>query len=96
MFPTPVSCMFAKHLSALTPRNFTVQHWHVYRRWNRCLFQELYKAYKEGRMAKDPSENWYKGELGFFGKFDDDDPLSSILVLYMPRQIFISFHWQRN
>mmetsp|Transcript_4540 Transcript_4540/g.9482 ORF Transcript_4540/g.9482 Transcript_4540/m.9482 type:complete len:103 (+) Transcript_4540:1-309(+) len=26
----------------------------------------MYKAYKEGRTEKDPSEFWYKGELGFF------------------------------
>ena len=24
------------------------------------------KAYKEGRAEKDPSEFWYKGEIGFF------------------------------
>ena len=29
-------------------------------------FHEMYKAYKEGRAAKDPSEFWYKGEMGFF------------------------------
>ena len=27
---------------------------------------EMYKAYKEGRAEKDPSEAWYQGELGFF------------------------------
>ena len=27
---------------------------------------ECYHAYKQGRAAKDPSENWYKGEMGFF------------------------------
>ena len=26
----------------------------------------MYKAYKEGRTDKDPSEFWYKGEIGFF------------------------------
>ena len=26
----------------------------------------MYKAFKEGRSAKDPSEFWYKGEIGFF------------------------------
>jgi hypothetical protein len=44
----------------------TMQHWHIYRKWNERLFQELYRAYKEGRSQTDPSENWYKGELGFF------------------------------
>jgi hypothetical protein len=30
------------------------------------LFEELYSAYIQGRSATDPSENWYKGEIGFF------------------------------
>lgn len=42
------------------------QHWHVYKKWNSRLFEELYRAYKEGRAEKDPSETWYQGELGFF------------------------------
>lgn len=28
--------------------------------------RELYKAYQDGRSTQDPSDNWYKGELGFF------------------------------
>ena len=27
---------------------------------------ECYKAYKDGRAETDPSESWYKGEMGFF------------------------------
>ena len=38
----------------------------IYVKWNERLFVEMYKAYKEGRTDKDPSEFWYKGELGFF------------------------------
>jgi hypothetical protein len=30
------------------------------------LFEELYVAYLKGRMDKDPSEFWYKGECFFF------------------------------
>jgi hypothetical protein len=30
------------------------------------LFLELYKSNKEGRPATDPTEYWYKGDLGFF------------------------------
>jgi hypothetical protein len=43
-----------------------MQHWHVYIKWNEKLFQETYKAYLEGRSSEDPSENWYKSEIGFF------------------------------
>lgn len=43
-----------------------MQHWHVYRQWNQNLFEELYVAYLNGRMEKDPATFWYKGEFGFF------------------------------
>lgn len=26
----------------------------------------MYRAYREGRSTKDPSEFWYKGEIAFF------------------------------
>ena len=38
----------------------------MYNKWNERLFHELYAAYKTGRAENDPSEGWYKGELGFF------------------------------
>lgn len=44
----------------------TMQHWHIYRKWNERLFRELYKAYREGRATANPAEFWVKGELGFF------------------------------
>ena len=44
----------------------TMQHWHVYKQWNERFFFELYSAYKSGRASTDPSEGWYKGEIGFF------------------------------
>jgi hypothetical protein len=43
-----------------------MQHWSVYRKWNERLLQEMYLAYQQGRMEKDPTENWAKGEIGFF------------------------------
>ena len=55
-----------EHIIQASDVSHTMQHWHVYRKWNERLFQEVYKAYKEGRMDKDPSEGWYKGEIGFF------------------------------
>jgi hypothetical protein len=42
-----------------------MQHWHIYRKWNERLFEEMYKAYLNGRAEKDPSEFWYRGEIGF-------------------------------
>lgn len=43
-----------------------MQHWHVYQKWNRRLFDELYTAYKAGRMGVDPATFWYNGEIKFF------------------------------
>ena len=55
-----------EHLIQLSDVSHTMQHWHMYRRWNERLFEESYKAYIEGRAEKDPTEGWYKGELGFY------------------------------
>jgi class 3 adenylate cyclase len=55
-----------EHLIQASDVSHTMQHWHIYRKWNARLFRELYKAYVEGRAETDPSEFWYKGEIGFF------------------------------
>ena len=55
-----------EHLIQASDVSHTMQHWHIYRKWNQRLFTEMYKAYVEGRAGTDPSEFWYKGEIGFF------------------------------
>lgn len=55
-----------EHLIQASDVAHTMQHWHIYRKWNERLFQELYLAYKNGRADKDPSKFWYQGEIGFF------------------------------
>lgn len=55
-----------EHLLQASDVSHTMQHWHVYRKWNERFFRECYKAYKDGRAETDPSLNWYNGELGFF------------------------------
>ena len=55
-----------EHLIQASDVAHTMQHWHIYRRWNQRLFEETYLAYKDGRAETDPSVNWYKGEIGFF------------------------------
>ena len=55
-----------EHLIQASDVAHTMQHWQIYRKWNARLFQEMYKAYEEGRSETDPSEGWYKGEMGFF------------------------------
>jgi len=58
-----------EHIMQASDVAHTMQHWHVYRKWNRRLFAEMYYAYKAGRMEKDPSNFWYQGELTFFDKY---------------------------
>jgi 3'5'-cyclic nucleotide phosphodiesterase len=69
---TEVSCTNRKativieHVIQAADVSHTMQHWHVYRKWNERFFEECYKAYVEGRAETDPSIGWYKGELGFY------------------------------
>lgn len=55
-----------EHLMQASDVAHTMQHWHVYCKWNAKLFKEMYQAYISGRSEKDPSEFWYQGEIGFF------------------------------
>jgi 3'5'-cyclic nucleotide phosphodiesterase len=55
-----------EHLIQASDVCHTMQHWHVYRKWNERFFVECYKAYKEGRAEKNPADTWYQGEIGFF------------------------------
>ena len=57
-----------EHLIQVSDVVHTMQHWHVYRKWNERLFEEMIKAYEMGRASKDPSEFWYQGEMDFFDK----------------------------
>eukprot|EP00980_Cylindrotheca_fusiformis_P003255 scaffold735_cov116-Cylindrotheca_fusiformis.AAC.25 len=55
-----------EHLIQASDVSHTMQHWHIYKSWNEKFFLECYAAYKAGRAGSDPSQNWYKGEIGFF------------------------------
>ena len=55
-----------EHLIQASDVAHTMQHWHIYTKWNEKLFQEMYKAYLEGKIEKNPAESWYQGEIGFF------------------------------
>lgn len=58
-----------EHLIQASDVSHTMQHWHVYQKWNTRLFEEMYTAYRLGRMETDPSAGWYKGEIGFFDNY---------------------------
>lgn len=55
-----------EHLIQASDVSHTMQHWHVYKKWNQHFFMECYGAFKAGRAETDPSIKWYEGEIGFF------------------------------
>jgi 3'5'-cyclic nucleotide phosphodiesterase len=58
-----------EHMIQASDVSHTMQHWHIYRKWNERFFLECYEAYVKGRAAVDPSIAWYEGELGFFDHY---------------------------
>lgn len=48
-----------EHLIQASDVSHTMQHWHVYRKWNERLFTEMFEAYKAGRAEKNPADFWY-------------------------------------
>ena len=60
------STIVLEHLIQASDVAHTMQHWHIYTKWNERLFCEMYTAYQQGRLDKDPSVSWYMGEQGFF------------------------------
>jgi 3'5'-cyclic nucleotide phosphodiesterase len=55
-----------EHLIQASDVCHTMQHWHVYRKWNERLFMEMSQAYADGRADCNPADTWYQGELGFY------------------------------
>jgi len=55
-----------EHIMQASDVAHTMQKWELYREWNEHLFNEIFDAYQAGRTPKDPSTNWYNGELWFF------------------------------
>jgi hypothetical protein len=58
-----------EHIIQVSDVAHSMQHWHIYRRWNERLFHEMHDAFKTGRVAVDPSINWYIGEIAFFNHY---------------------------
>jgi hypothetical protein len=58
-----------EHIIQASDVSHTMQHWHIYRKWNRLLFKEMTLAFRAGRMGVDPATFWYNGELGFFDNY---------------------------
>ncbi|KAG7352211.1 adenylate/guanylate cyclase [Nitzschia inconspicua] len=58
-----------EHLIQASDVVHTMQHWHVYIKWNEHLFEEMTIAYHNGHLSKNPAEFWYQGEIGFFNHY---------------------------
>lgn len=58
-----------EHIIQASDVAHTMQHWHIYTKWNERLFEEMYSAYECGRSQTNPAEGWYKGELWFFDNY---------------------------
>lgn len=58
--------ILAEHLLQAADIGHTMQHWHIYRKWNDKLFEEMFVAHQKGRGDVSPSEYWYDAELAFF------------------------------
>lgn len=58
-----------EHIIQASDVAHTMQHWHIYTKWNERLFGEMFSAYECGRSEKNPAEFWYQGELWFFDNY---------------------------
>jgi len=56
------------HIIQAAYLSHTMQHWHVYQKWSRRLFDEIHQAWQRGRTKLNPQDWWYKNELTLFDK----------------------------
>lgn len=58
-----------EHIIQASDVAHTMQHWHVYQKWNKMLFDEMLLAYHNNKLGSDPCSFWYEGELKFFDSY---------------------------
>jgi len=58
-----------EHIIQASDVAHTMQHWHVFCKWNQKLFLERYRAFVAGHDKDDPSLRWYEDELNFFDNY---------------------------
>ena len=63
------AAIVVEHIIQASDVAHTMQHWHVFCKWNERLYKEMLDAYRGGRSDRDPSERWYESELGFFDHY---------------------------
>ena len=82
-----------EHLIQASDVSHTMQHWHVYRKWNQRFFNECYKAYKEGRADTDPSLGWYKGACLFYSSRGALLSFPALLTQYVLCSVLFRRNW---
>jgi transcription termination factor NusB len=55
-----------EHMIQASDVSHTMQHWHIYRKWNELFYFECYDAFVKGRSKIVPTDTWYQGELDFY------------------------------
>lgn len=58
-----------EHIIQASDVAHTMQHWHIFTKWNAKLFMELYKAFLNGHSDQDPRTDWYESQLSFFDNY---------------------------
>ena len=58
-----------EHIIQASDVAHTMQHWHIYTKWNERLYHEMFSAFCHGRSDKDPTDGWFQGELWFFDNY---------------------------
>lgn len=46
--------------------SYSLQHWHIYKKWSTRLFEEQYHAFLMYRSDKNPADTWFEDQLVFF------------------------------
>lgn len=56
-----------EHVIQASDFSHTMQHWHIYRKWNERFFHESIVAFRNGRAGdQHPANSWYQREIDFF------------------------------
>lgn len=50
--------IFRKSIRLTRAQAHTMQHWDIFRKWNRRLFFEMKSAFHQERAADDPAKSW--------------------------------------
>jgi len=58
-------CVLNEHLMLSADVSHIMQSWENYMRWNFRLYKEIMACYQKG-LCPDPTDGWFKGEIGFF------------------------------